>query len=131
MPNNVHRIMLPHRGFGHSLGNMIQVLSGEASAMLDGNWIEVEECTQGVFVVVNDNFTDTYDARARGFTEWDNEMQDLDKGRSDEASCFGMSNHLVWNDVDLTPDEFRAPSVERLMEALHHVAICAWCPDDI
>lgn len=131
MSNNVHRIQLPHRGFGQSLGNMIQVLSGEALAMLEGNWIEVEEFAPGVFTIVNDSFTDENDARARGFTSWDNEMQDLDNGWSDEAQCFGMSNHLVWNDVDLTPDEFRAPSIERLTEALHHVAICAWCPDDI
>jgi hypothetical protein len=130
------RIDLPHRGFGMSMGNMIEMLSGEASAKQEGNWIEVEEKEPGVFAVVDDNMTVkdgdwVTENTALGFSQWDDEVEDLDAGNSDESQCFGMSSHLKWQDVDLMPEEFRAPSIERLKEALNHVAICAWCPGDI
>jgi len=123
------RIDLPHRGFGKSLGEQLEVFSGEASAKQEGNWIEVEEKEPGVFAVMDDNMT--VKGTARGFSQWDGEVEDLDAGDSDESQCFGMSSHLKWQDVDLTPEEFCAPSIERLKEALDHVAICAWDPEDI
>ena len=130
------RISVPLRGFGSSLGNMIQVLSGEASSKLEGNWIDVEERTPGVFTVVDENLTTKdgdwiVDDTSLGFSSWDEEVADLDAGNSDESQCFGMSDRLVWKDVELTPYEFRAPSVERLIESFNHVEICAWCPGDI
>jgi hypothetical protein len=130
------RIPLSHRGYGRSLSHMIDTLSDKASAEQGGDWIEVEEREPGTFVVVDDSLTvkdgDSMMAQTDlGFTEWNDEVEDLDAGWSDEASCFGMSNHLRWNDVDLTPDEFSAPSIERLIEALEHVVLCAWCPGDI
>ena len=94
------------------------------------NWIEVEENEPGIYTVVDNNMTDT-DQTALGFAWWDDQVEDLDNGSSDESQCFGMSDHLRWHDVDLTPDEFRASSLERLKEALAHVEVCAWCPGDI
>ena len=131
-----YRIELPNRGFGYSLGNMIEVLLGDAADKLNSNWIEVEEREPGVFAVVDDNMTvkdgDWLSADTNlGFSEWDEEVEDLDGGYSDEGQCFGMSDHLRWQDVDLTPEEFHAPSIERVKEALNHVAVCAWCPGDI
>jgi len=135
MVNKV-RISIPRRGFGMSLGNMLQILTGEALAKLEGNWIEVEERSPHVFTVVDENLTVKngdwiIDATTLGFSGWDDEVEDLDAGNSDESQCFGMSDHLVWKDVILTPYEFRAPSIERLIEALGHVEICAWCQGDI
>lgn len=132
-------IPLPHRGFGMSLGNMIELVFGDAQAKQKDNWIAVEERNPGIFTVVNDNMTVkngdwVTESTALGFSQWDNEVEDLDGAdeySSDESQCFGMSNHLIWKDVDLKPYEFRAPSIERLKEALEHVAICAWCPGDI
>jgi len=136
MTINRTRIDLPHRGFGMSMGNMIEMLSSGASAKQEGNWIEVEEKGPGVFAIADDNMTvkggdSVMEITALGFSQWDDEVEDLDAGNSDESQCFGMSSHLKWQDVDLPPEEFRAPSVERLKEALNHVAICAWCPGDI
>jgi hypothetical protein len=42
-----------------------------------------------------------------------------------------MSSHLRWKDVDMTPDRYAAPNVERLKEALTHVATCARRPGDV
>ena len=124
-----------NRSFGTSMGNMIEVLSGEASAKLEGNWIKVERISPGHYKIVDDNLTSgSYwisDSCALGFCSWDNEVTDLDAGNSDESQCFGMSDHLVWNDVELTPEELRAPSIKRLRKALDHVTFCAWCPGDI
>lgn len=130
------RISLPHRGFGMSMSNMIEIVFGEAEAKLEGNWIEVEETEPGHFEVVDDNMTVKdgdwiTESTNLGLCSWDEEVEDLDAGDSDESQCFGMSSHLKWKDVDIYPGGFTAPSVERIIEALNHVAMCAWCPGDI
>ena len=138
MEKTTIRISVPNRGFGMSLGNMIDLVFGDAEAKLEDNWIEVEEYKPSVFKVVDNNMTENgnwvTEATALGFSQWDDEVQDIDGVEdypSDESQCFGMSNHLQWKDVDLMPYVFCAPSIERLKEALTHVAICAWCPGDI
>jgi hypothetical protein len=121
------KIELPHHGFE------LSKISGEAQAF---NWIEVEEKETGVFEVVDNNMTvkdgdplkkDT----ALGFSQWDEGVEDLDNGQSDERRWLGISSHLRWQDVNLTPDRYTAPNIERLKEALTHVVICAWCLGDI
>jgi hypothetical protein len=102
----------------------------------DGGWIEVEETSPGVFDVVNDDFTvkngdAIIEATDRGIMSWDSECKDIDNGQSDEAQCFGHSTEVHWNEVIMMPDGFRAPSIERLKEALKHISIAAWCPGDI
>ena len=138
MTNTRTRIDVQHSGFGRFMAtkSIIKMLSGDATAKQERDWIEVEEKKHGVFSVVDNNMTvkDGNSATENtnlGFSHWDSEVEDLDAGDSDESQCFGMSDHLKWQDVDLTPQEFRAPSIERLKEALNHVAICAWCPGNI
>lgn len=98
-------------------------------------WLEVEEYATGHYMVVGENITQKTETPERGlalgFTKWDNEVEDLDNGRSGGSSCFGISDHLKWNDVELTITEFKAASFGRLLEALEHVTIEPWCPDDI
>jgi len=130
------KIMLGGRGYGRSFGNMIEIISGDASKNQEGNWIVVSEKKQGVFDVIEDNMTEKggngySDKTALGFSQWDKEVSDLDAGHSDASQCFGISEHLEWHDVDMTPYIFEAPNIERLKEALEHVLICAWCPGDI
>jgi len=146
MTNNQFRISIPHCGIG-PMSNMVQFIFGQT----EDNWILVEEREPHVFTVVDENLTsryydhdeewyydDYYDDEVDdypytkhiilGFSQWDEEVEDLDTGFSEEAQRYGMSCRLIWQDVYLTPYEFRASSVERLAEALTHVAICAWCP---
>ncbi|MBI3633427.1 MAG: hypothetical protein HY226_03995 [Candidatus Vogelbacteria bacterium] len=100
-----------------------------------GEWIEVEKVRKGVYRMVADSMTvegdGNYHNTNLGIREWDEEVVDLDNGRSDGSQCFGISEHLRWNDVDFTTEEFRAPSIKRLLEALSHVTFTAWCPGDI
>jgi hypothetical protein len=128
-----YRIFI-NRGYGSSMGNMLEVLSGEAVKQ-EPNWIEVEK-RHGSFIITDENMTDkkgnwVVDNTSLGFSGWDDEVKDLDNGYSDESQCFGMSTKLQWNEVVLTLESFSAPSIERLCEALEHVGICAWCPGDI
>lgn len=129
------RIYLPCRGLGTTTGNKLEAMLGGVEQ--EGNWIEVEAEKPGVFVVVNDNMTVgdgnwVTENTALGFSWWDDEVENLDAGFSEVSQCFpGMSCYLKWQNVYLTTSDFRAPSVERLKEALNHVAICAWCPGDI
>nr|MDO8119284.1 hypothetical protein [Candidatus Sigynarchaeota archaeon] len=93
-------------------------------------WIDVNEESPGMFVIVSENMT-TEPETELGFSAWDKEVEDRDNGASDGSSCFGISSHLKWNDVELFPDSFKAPSIERLKEALAHVTMCAWDPWDL
>lgn len=122
------RIPVPRRGFGLSLGNSFQILGGEALKKLEGNWLEIEEREPHIFTVVGENLTE--EGECLGFSKWNNEVVDLDAGNSCGSQLFEISNHLAWKDVTLTPSKLMAPSVERLIEALDHVEICAWDPWD-
>lgn len=115
-----------NRGFGSTLGNMLDQLSGES--LCDDDWIEVEQ-DDDEFRVVGDNFTRC--GRSRGICRWHDEVEDLDCGWSDVGQCFNMSERLRWKDVVITPSWFLAPSVAMLKEALQRVTFCDYDPDDI
>jgi hypothetical protein len=123
------RIPLPQQVFESSLGGKFRTLFNENSLPSEGHWIEVVEYTPQVFTVVDENFTE--EGECFGFSAWDEEVTDLDDGYSDTASCFGMSDSLLWNKVYLTPKEFKASSIEHLIEALHHVSIGTYDPTDM
>jgi len=121
--------------YKRSIRKLIQSLLDDASAESEEAWIKVKEVSPGIFEIVDNSLT-SGDSRISdpcelGLMGWDDEVQDLDAGQSDESQCFKMSVHLRWKDVDITPDELRASSVERLKEALSHVAFGAWCPGDL
>lgn len=123
------RIELPDHGV-EAKGNI---------TVQQGHWFEVVWSEDsGAFMLVDENLTNKEDRSrwpadktALAFYKWDEQVVDLDDGFSDEGSCFGMSNHVLWNDVNLTPTIYRAPSIERLKEAFTHVTFCAWCSGDI
>lgn len=96
-----------------------------------GGSITVEETESGVFKIISCDITRGEDERGIGFRNWDKDVEDLDNGHSDIADCFGMSDHLQWEDVELTPDEIRAPSLDQIKKALRHIDIEAYCPDNI
>lgn len=103
-------------------------------------WIEVVESKKpGVYVVVDDNITEedignnwVTKSTELAFKRWDTEVENLDNDRSN-ASIFGMSAHLKWNEVDLNlfTEEFKAPCLKCLKEAFKHVVVGGWCPGDI
>jgi len=98
-------------------------------------WIVVREEDSGHFVIIDDSMTEEGDWLSDcidlGLCDWNSEVQDIDAGDSDESQCFGMSTHLVWKDVTITPSSIEASSLERLSEALTHITFCSWCPGDI
>lgn len=126
-----------NRGYGQSMGNMVEVLSGQAAEEAgEEHWIEIEETAPGEFEVVGNNMTEESKSTwtgntALGFVGWDTDVEDNDAGSSDESQCFHMSDSLQWKDVHLSPKHFTAPSIDRLKEALQHVVYTAWCPGDI
>lgn len=126
--------LVVNRGYGLSLGNLIQRLDIPASAEVEESWIEVKEVSPNLFKVVNDNMTEgddwVHDSCALCFCDWDDEVANLDHV-SDAADCYGMSERLIWRGAILTPWEFYASSVDLLREALEHVVFCAWCPGDV
>jgi hypothetical protein len=102
----------------------------------DEEFIEVQETEPGAFTIVNENMTAkggnwVTDATALGLMFWDKEVVDLDAGQTDSSQCFNISAELQWNDVNITVDVIKAPSIERLKEALTHVTFGAWCAGDI
>ncbi|MFA6536567.1 MAG: hypothetical protein WCT25_04035 [Candidatus Paceibacterota bacterium] len=122
-----HYKIIVSRGVSLSPENLLAFYTGEASAYPKTKWwVKVEEQEPGSFVVVADNLTTDEDAGSLGFSSWDHEVKDLDAGTSAGSEYFNMSDHLQWNDVDMTPEKFKAPTVERLKQALEHVHFCAW-----
>lgn len=126
-----------NRGYGFSMGNMLEIISGQAAEEIQKEqWIKIEKKGGGRWEVVDDNMTVkkgnwVVDNTALGFTAWDDQVTDLDKGYSDESQCFNMSGKLQYGNVVMTPESFTGGSIEDIAEALSHVEICSWCPGDI
>ncbi|HEU5121983.1 MAG TPA: hypothetical protein VFT59_03985 [Candidatus Saccharimonadales bacterium] len=96
-------------------------------------WIKVEEVRPGAYKIIANSMTEADDGYARYalcFTDWDDEVENCDDFY--ELSGFHMSDHLKWNDVEMSIyEECHASSVERLQEALDHVSFYAYCPEDL
>lgn len=101
---------------------------------LNGDWIEVKEVEPGAFVVTADSMTNE-EFSALGIYPLDDEVEDLDDHRSDAYQRLDIVLYLRWKDVtfDFGGEKYEifAPSLERVNEALGHVGIFAWCPEDI
>ncbi len=105
-------------------------------ALKKGGSITVEEAEPGIFRTVSsdiankdgDSMTDMTDI---GFERWDDSVKDLDNGCSDISQCLSMSEHLQWKEVELTPYEIKAPSLDRLKKALQHIDITSYYSDEI
>lgn len=87
------------------------------------------------FAVMDDNFTKkngnwVVDSTERCIVRWSKGCENLDKS-SDEFQCFGMSTRLLWKDCILSPDEFHAPNIDRLCEALEQIRMDSFCGGDI
>ena len=67
-----------------------------------------------------------------GAIEQDNEVEVLDKD-GDSFNVLGVSSHLKWEDVEIDFDDesIRAPSLDRIKEALQHIKIEGYSPFDI
>lgn len=129
-------IDLPRPGLSMTPTSIGEILTGRTQRKKSGNWIEVKEVESGVYRIVDDGMTHKegnpiINMTALGFSSWDHEVTDLDAGNSPESQLFGLSTHLVWQDVEFGPFDIKAPSIERLKEALDHVTVSAWCPGDI
>ena len=106
------------------------------------HWIEVEEEKPGTFVVVGQNITEEPDNWCLGIYQGSEEVENLDT--DSQRSWKGVSERLKWNEVEFfyyeTGDEpqswgdplkIKTPSLERLKEALLHIAFCGWDPMDL
>jgi hypothetical protein len=125
-----------NKGYGASMGNILDALSEDDEAAEAEYWIKVRRKGKGSWHLIEENLTDKKgnwiaDATDLGFSRWDKTLvQSLDRN-SDESQCFGMSNRLQCNGISITTQTFGASSIEELAEALSHVEFCAWCPGDI
>lgn len=94
----------------------------------------VQENEKGIFQVIGNSVTEEGDPIVKStqlsFIGWDSDVEDLDAGHSD-ASVLGGSVLLKYKEVQFTPKEIKAPSVEDLKEALLKVGIRRYCMGDI
>lgn len=98
----------------------------EAGETNETETIEVQEVKKGVF---KPRFDEDDDCEP-GFSHWDEEVENTDS--AGDACCqLGISQRVKWQEVelDLENREFRAPSIERLREALSHVVFCRFAID--
>ncbi len=99
------------------------------------HWLILRKHKNNTYAIIDDNMTVKnaswiLETTALGFDIWDEDVINQDHG---DAGWLKLSEHLSWYDVDLNlgSKRFRAPSLERLKEALLHVNICAWCLGDL
>ncbi len=89
-------------------------------------WLMLEETSSGTFKILASSIDTDYELV---FSKWDESVEDLNE-LSDYA-FFGLSERLKWKDVELTPKEIKAPSLDRAIEALQHLQIASHDPADI
>jgi len=97
--------------------------------------LKVVEISKGEFEVVDytiskENSGLFGDFHEYAFGDWDSSVVNMDT-ETDQFLVLGRSQHLRWNDVDLTPMMFRAPSFKRLKEALQHVQFSTYNSNDV
>jgi hypothetical protein len=100
---------------------------------IGGHMLTVVEKSKGVFEIAEQTYT-TAENPNLGIVQWDSEVEDLDKGKSDVSSELGVSTHVRWNDVEIDWDMntgIKAPSLERLKEALQHITLGAFNQYDV
>ena len=102
-----------------------------ATTKFEEGWITVvESSVAGVYDVVGSSLTggDAWDdSDSLGLAAWDEDVEDTDRGESDGVVyCDTASTDLQWDDVRFQvlggSMWVTAPSVERIAEALEHVA---------
>jgi hypothetical protein len=101
-----------------------------------GESITVKQTRGDTFKIIEESVTKkggnpTVDRTDYAFVDWDESVQDLDKGRSDASEQLGLSEHLRWEDVEFIGGEIKAPSIERVRESLRHFKIVSYCPGDL
>lgn len=105
----------------------------------DDQYLLVEETSPGTFRVVRNRIDDhggaLRDWERYAFINFDAEVENIESDDDDDRAYWyslpnGASLHLRWKDVEMRPREFKAPSVERLQEALRHVSVYAFNPHD-
>ncbi len=115
--------------------NTIRYIKNVHYIAQSNSWLILRKHRDNVYAIIDDNMTVKnaswiLETTALRFYVWDQEIINQDDG---DAHWLQLSERLSWNDVDLDlrSKRFRAPSIERLKEALLHVNICAWCPGDL
>lgn len=127
------------RAVSRSLSNSIGVLTG--SYRRSGGWIRIalSDPPTRVYPIVGHSFYREY-CPDLGYRGWDEEVENLDAWddeaeewgwHSDAFDCFGISEHVRWEDVHFYPDRIEAPSLWRIVEALAHVKFVGWDRSDI
>ena len=101
----------------------------------DNGYIEVVEQKPGKYSIVSNNLVESgapTTAKTRlGFSSWDNDVEDLDDGTSEQSQKLSVSSHLRWNDVELREQSIRASSLDDVKQALTKITLSSWSEGDL
>lgn len=120
------------RKLGTSLSHLIEIRHGDGGKVVSEkeSWIEVVCAKNGHYKIVANNMTSDKES-ALSFSEWTNDVVNLDNEERSDAAWLKMSEKLQWREVILTPETIIAPNVKTLRQALKHVVFCAWDLEDM
>ncbi|OGF21995.1 hypothetical protein A2Y83_03215 [Candidatus Falkowbacteria bacterium RBG_13_39_14] len=105
----------------------------------DGESITIEETKPGTFRIIDNSITkkDKHimdGETSLGIKKSNEEVKYLDNDDSDARVFSDSSEHLKWEDVEFSYTglewEIKAPSLERVKEALEHTEMIAYNPED-
>jgi len=101
----------------------------------DTSWIEVQKSRDDRWTIIQNGLTEKGDPQLRktrlGFSAWTNDVEDLDDGASPQSQRLNVSCHLKWDSVEIRGAKIRAPSIEKLKEALKRITFAAWSEGDL
>jgi hypothetical protein len=101
----------------------------------DSGYIEVVEQKPGKYSIVDNNLVEagapTTSKTRLGFSSWDNDVEDLDDGTSEQSQKLSVSSHLRWKNVELREQSIRASSLDDVKQALDKITLSSWSEGDL
>jgi len=116
---------------------MIDGLSGRIPTE---GWIEIKRLRRGRYGILDSNLQRGDHDLMLSASGWDDKVS-LGKHNYDGHDCFGLGEHVVWEDVSLDFNDTEAddapfgtidaPNIRRIGDALENMANSAWNPWDV
>jgi len=116
------------------------MLDGLSGRIPPEGWIEVKRLRRGRYAITASNLLHGDECLMLSASAWDDEVR-LGEHNYDGHDCFGLGEHVIWQDVSLDFNDteapgaelgtINAPNIRRIQEALKHMLICAWDLQDV
>jgi hypothetical protein len=92
-------------------------------------WVELQKIAPKKYKIINASFKG--DGQRIGYVYWDDEVEDLDDGATEQSKKKNISSFLQWGDVKLMEDSISGPTLQDIEKALARVNLTVWEESDL